>query len=549
VACPISIETLPILHFYPGAKILQITSTGCNFSCPGCISTVLVEELDHASRALQQLSPEEVIDRALATGCRAIAYVMNDPLAAFPCFLRLAQLAREKQLLVGCASNAYFTEESLEKLLPLLDFINVGIKGFTDQAYQACGVSSVAPVLRNVKILHQAGVHVEISAILNANNQTELDDLADFLAHIDRSIPLQVMRFLPFESAAPSLEPRIQDAELIVTRLRSQLDYVYLFNTPGTDQLSTHCSQCGEVQLQRDFYGPMGAKLKWPAVDGCDHPAPVKGNIAAEGFNEGDFEGGYPFTRALEIVEAMLIAMGVKQKRTVVKAWEEMLKPGGLQQLQRALQQPHGYIGLVRQFGSLVGLSSQAELLAHYLEERLLQVDSALTGVTKRPRVYYAMGKPLFYIKGGRMENRLVERAGGQSCNNLLDASGRPGGTISTTLLQQLNPQAIFISGFISQDVSDFSAECLSLGLDIEAVNRKQIYCHPAPGWDFGSPRWILGLLHMATCLHPQTCDFDVHGEAENFYQQFYGCSFNPAAVNRSLSKPDCNWRWEDVID
>ena len=37
-ADPISIEAVPLLHFYPSGKFLQVFSTGCNFQCPGCVA-------------------------------------------------------------------------------------------------------------------------------------------------------------------------------------------------------------------------------------------------------------------------------------------------------------------------------------------------------------------------------------------------------------------------------------------------------------------------------------------------------------------------------
>ncbi len=549
VACPISIETMPLLHFYPGGKFLQITSTGCNFSCPGCISTVLVHELDHNSLALQHLSAEQVVDKAHAGGCLGIAYVMNDPLAAFPSFLAIAKQAKSKGLLVGCSTNAYFTEQSLQQLLPFLDFINVGLKGFGAAAYRACGAPGIAPVLRNIKTLYSAGVHVEISAILTRSNAQEIEDLAAFLATIARHIPLQIMRFLPFEAAAPELEPSIAAAEQTVTNLRSVLDYVYLFNSPGTTLLDTSCPECGAVQLHRQFYGPMGAKLlpgSGLEREGCGHPIMVRGTVADEQFQEQDFQGGYPFTRALEMVEALLIAMGVTEKRVVARAWEYLLRPGGLQQLHHAIQQPRAYIQLVREFGELVGVSDKAGQLAAFLEERVARVEAAVAGVSEPPRVYYAMGTPLFYINGGRLENELVVMAGGHSCNRELPEGGRPGRNISVKRFNQLNPQVIFISAFIDNNVADFSTLCRHLGLTAEAVAAQQIHVHPAPGWDFGSPRWILGLMNIANILHPEYCQFDVLAEAEQLYREFYQRTFDPTLVNRSFSKPDCQWRWLD---
>ncbi|MDD3950835.1 MAG: radical SAM protein [Desulfobacterales bacterium] len=554
VACPISIETMPMLHFHPGAKFFQISTTGCNLNCPGCISTVLVREMFHDSRILQYLSAEQIIAQTLENRCEGIVFLMNDPLAAFPRFLKIAQLAHTKGLKIGCSSNAYFTVESLTQLLPYLDFINIGMKGFSDKAYRACGVPEIRPVLRNMKALHEAGVHIEISCILTRENQSELMDLAHYISGISQRIPLQVMRFLPFETASIAQEPSIREAEGFCKNLRQTLDFVYLFNTPGSEHLHTRCPRCGRLVLRRDFYGPMGAKIRLPESLGlqdarcpaCAEELPIVGLTAQSGYQEGDFEGGYPFTRALEIVEAMLIAMGVTRKEAVVRAWEDLFQNGGLKKLHQSIQHPRTYIEAVRHFGEKAGVVDRAEALAHHLEDRLAPIEAAAALAARRPRVYYAMGKPLFYINGARLENQLVETAGGVSVNRELPPGGRPGRTLTVSQLNRLNPEVIFISAFISNSVDDFLSECLELGVEVDAVQQRQIFVHPAPGWDFGSPRWILGLMHIASILHPNRCSYDVIAEAQAFYQRFYGMDFSPQDVNRSFAKPSDNWTWQD---
>jgi pyruvate formate lyase activating enzyme len=552
--CPISIETMPILHFYPGSKFLQITTTGCNFNCPGCISTVLVRELFPESRALQHYTVDQIVAKALEARCAGISFLMNDPLAAFPRFLEIARQARIKDLKMGCSSNAYFTEEALQELIPFLDFINVGMKGFSDNAYQACGVPSITPVLRNIEALHAAGVHVEISCILTSENQFELTALARHIASISRTIPLQVMRFLPFETAAIAQEPSIHDAENFCQSIRRLLDHVYLFNTPGSELLHTHCPQCGRVVLRRDFYGPMGAKLHLPesgslqtdGCPGCGRDLGLTGPSGNAAYQEGDFEGGYPLTRALEMVQAMLIAMGVARKAVVVRAWEDVLQNGGLTKLHHSIQHPRTYIETLRHFGRRADVAHRADALADYMEDRLTRIETAIGAVTDRPRVYYAMGKPLFYINGNRLENQLVETAGGVSLNRQLPEGGRPGRTQTAADLNRLNPEVIFISAFISNPAEDFHAECLRQDIQIDAVRMGRIYNHPCPGWDFGSPRWILGLMYIASILHPGRCSFDITAEADAFYHEFYGIPFDPLDANRSFGKPSRYWRWEE---
>jgi len=154
------------------------------------------------------------------------------------------------------------------------------------------------------------------------------------------------------------------------------------------------------------------------------------------------------------------------------------------------------------------------------------------------------MGKPLFAIRGGRFENQLAETAGGTSVNRKLAAVGRPGYSLTVDQLSALDPEVIFISAFISNNVEDFHDECLRLGVTAKAVQNRRIYAHPAPGWDFGGPQWILGLMYLASTLHPDLCTFDVIAEADLFYRKFYGMDFSLPDVNRSFCKPCTGWQW-----
>ena len=76
---PISIETMPTLHFYPNHKFLQVSSIGCNFSCNGCISEILATGTETISATLKTIPPEQVIKKAVKENCRGIAFCINDP--------------------------------------------------------------------------------------------------------------------------------------------------------------------------------------------------------------------------------------------------------------------------------------------------------------------------------------------------------------------------------------------------------------------------------------------------------------------------------------
>ena len=555
VVTPVSIETVPLLHFHPGGKFLQITTRGCNFHCKGCISNILVSGFSPESKALEHLSPEEVVNRAREEGCLGVVFMMNDPLASYFSFLSVAREAKGRGLLVGCSTNGYFTPESLEPFLPLLDFVNLGIKGLSAEIYRECGGFSVMPALRNLDTLYRAGVHVEVSCMFHRKNEEELCRLGGFIRKISPAIPFQVMRYLPLGEAEPSLEPTQKEAENLCGELRESLDYVYLFNSPGTSWLHTRCPHCGTSVMERDFYGPMGSRLRKDTLvdrnlsrcSACGAPLIFRDAAAVDvDFREKDFQGGYPFTRALEMIEAVLLSCGASSLEEVVPVWEKMLENRNLTMLHESLQSPEEYLDLIDFLGKLGGLEAGARDLRSFMEEKLREVDRCLVNVKERPRVYYVMGSPLFHIKGGRLENNLVVRGGGESLNKRITARGRPGTNLTPEQINALNPEHIFISAFLSSPEEDLLEECRRQGIDVIATRKKQIHGYPAPGWDFGSPRWILGLLFIARILHPERCSWDFREEAREFYGRFYQSSWEPERINRSFARPHTEWRWKE---
>lgn len=545
VVAPISAETMPVLHFHPRAKFLQISTTGCNFDCLGCISTVVAKEMDVQSSALKKLSPMQIINKALEQECDGIAFLMNDPLASFYTFLEICTLAKKHGLLTGCSTNGYFTPESLELLALHLDFVNIGLKGLCNDIYRSCGANSYKPVLRNIELFYQKGVHVEVACIHKKENDEEVLEIAQTLARISKKIPLQIMRFIPIDDASISLEPSILDSEKLCKKLLRHLDYIYLFNSPGTECLNTYCPKCGTLMFERDFYGPMGSKLRTISQNyenntcsHCHHQLPITGKLSTNVFDEEGFEGGYPMTRALEIVEGTLAALGVKEQKDVTTCWEELLRDNGLRKLHVNIQNFEDYANTINYLATLTHQEEAAQKLLAYMRGKIVHITQELPKIKTKPHVYYVMGKPLFALEDERLENQLVEMAGGISVNKTLSLTGRPGRKISVQTLNELNPDVIFISSFLDCPLDEFYAYCNEQGILVNAILDKRIYTHLAPCFDFGSPRWILGLMHIANMLHPNLYHFDVLHEAALFYEQFYESKLDLASINRSFAKP-----------
>lgn len=533
---PISIETMPMLHYFPRGKFLQLSTVGCNFRCSGCISEVLVEEAGQLWGALMTKTPEEVVNAALGQNCLGIVFCVNEPTVSLPTFQRVARKAKEAGLLVGCSTNGYFTESALNGLLPMLDFVNIGLKGASQQRYKACGASSPEPVLRNIQTLYQKGVHIEVAAIYMKGFEEEIKTLATTIAGISPDIPFQVMRFVPFGDADMASEPAIKASEHLCDQLKNDLRYVYLFNSPGTEYLSTKCPSCSNTVFTREFFGPMGARLRHHTPHGtcgCGEKPIFRGDISKVPFEEEGFFGGYRMTRAFEMIHAVLVCLGVSDPVLLSKLWLKIVRMQYLKTFHEIIQLPERYREIISFLAYETGTEAKGNELSAYIEEKMTQISAKLNGA-KRPKVYYSMGYPLFALNSERFETNLVELAGGTCLNKTLSRKGKPGITISPEEFMNFNPDFIFISGFLTCPVSDFHDYCRDKDLMVNAVTNSAVHGLP-PSWDFGSPRWILGLMFIANVLHPDLFAFDLKAEANQFYHRFYGKSFSETSLNRSF--------------
>ena len=142
---PTAIETVPFLHFWPGHTFYAVSSVSCNLSCPGCVSAILTADPGTLTGALVRLPPDKVVCEAEAAGCRGILFRINEPAVSLPTVLRLADAAHDAGLLFGCSTNGYLGDEATCALAPLLDCVNVGLKGVSDACYRECGGASAGP--------------------------------------------------------------------------------------------------------------------------------------------------------------------------------------------------------------------------------------------------------------------------------------------------------------------------------------------------------------------------------------------------------------------
>lgn len=196
------IEKKPLYHFLPGTRTYSLAAVGCNFRCSWCQNW----EIAQSPKPLKPIegiavSPEEHVQRALDYGCPSIAYTYSEPTIFIEYALEIMKLARMKGLKNVWVTNGYMSRESLEAILPYLDAANVDFKGPSDSVYETYCGGKAEPIMENLKFLHNAGVHLEITTLVipGVNNKpSQLEEIAQFIAaELNPNVPWHISRFFP----------------------------------------------------------------------------------------------------------------------------------------------------------------------------------------------------------------------------------------------------------------------------------------------------------------------------------------------------------------
>jgi AmmeMemoRadiSam system radical SAM enzyme len=278
------IEDVPVFHYRPGSLTLLTGTTSCNFDCSYCLNSHTLKSGED-SPFRYSLNPTELVTKAVDAGCQNIAFNINEPAVSLQYFLQVAERAGEKGLCVGCATNGYFTINSISRLADRIDFVNISLKSIRDDTYRSvCKVPGVGPVLRNIEFLHRNGIHVEVTTpIIPQMDQDEIKQIAEFVAGLDRRIPFHLFRLLPEYRMADETYTDVDELIAMRETALKYLDHVYIGNMVGSEWMDTYCSKCGTTLIKRVNTLGCGARLIDTSIKKgecplCGQIAPIVGN-------------------------------------------------------------------------------------------------------------------------------------------------------------------------------------------------------------------------------------------------------------------------------
>ncbi len=249
------IEKKPLFHFYPGTLAYSLGTIGCNFRCKQCQNwTISQASLDESMSV--EITPEQAVERALASGCKSIAWTYNEPTIWYEYTYDSAKLAKEAGLATVYVTNGYITPEALRHIAPYLDAFRVDIKAFTEEFYHEIAGAKLQPVLNSAKLARELGMHVEVVYLVIPTRNDSREELEGISAWIHENLgentPVHFTRFHPYYQLQNLPSTPVETLEIaheIATE--AGLKYVYIGNVFGHTYEDTFCPNCKRMLIKR----------------------------------------------------------------------------------------------------------------------------------------------------------------------------------------------------------------------------------------------------------------------------------------------------------
>lgn len=268
------IEKKPLFHLYPGSRSFSIATAGCNFRCDFCQNySISQAPRESGSIAGWETNPADVVEGAVRSGSKTIAYTYTEPTVYFEFAFDTARLARERNLKNVFVTNGYMTSKAIEIIAPYLDAANVDLKSYRDEFYKNYCGAHLGPVMDSLRKMKELGIWVEVTTLVIPTLNDGIDELkgiAQFIYSLGAETPWHVSRFYP-RYKMTSTPPTTTETLLSALKIGSDagLKYIYVGNVPGGKGENTYCFNCGKLLIKRYGFSVETIALEKNACSYC----------------------------------------------------------------------------------------------------------------------------------------------------------------------------------------------------------------------------------------------------------------------------------------
>ncbi len=253
------VEKKPLFHVMPGSKTYSIATMGCNFKCRHCQNFTISQVERNAPIGGIELTPREIVQRAIDNNCSSISYTYTEPTIFFEFAYDTARLAREAGLKNIFVTNGYIGKEALATIAPFLDAANIDLKGFSKEFYRDVVHADLSEVLDSIIEYREEGIWIELTTlIIPGLNDSDVDlrGMAEFIVtNLGIDTPWHVSQFYPtYKMTGTSRTPTATLRKARDIGLAAGLRYVYEGNVPGEGGENTNCPACSSLLIKRYGY-------------------------------------------------------------------------------------------------------------------------------------------------------------------------------------------------------------------------------------------------------------------------------------------------------
>ena len=254
------IEKKPLYHFLPGSRTLSFGMFGCNFKCLYCQNWEISQksDFDPQKEEVYTMQMDDIYNTMVENGIEVIVSTYNEPTVtiewAYEIFSYLK--GRNSKIRSGFVSNGYLSEEAVDFILPVVDFIKIDIKVFERNKFHKLTSSDFESFVRSVRYITSKDIHIEfVNLVVEGFNDDkwEFDNMIDFILSISPEIPLHLTLFHPDYMMIDRKRTSISTLEgLIRYAMRRGIRYVYggNYNTPFSN---TSCPNCHCLLVKRGY--------------------------------------------------------------------------------------------------------------------------------------------------------------------------------------------------------------------------------------------------------------------------------------------------------
>ncbi len=257
------IEKKPLYHVLPGAQALSSALYGCNFTCTFCQNCSISQPELYKSLSTRYISPRELAAELKRGGYPVVAFTYSEPTVWQDYMLDAAAEVKRVDGLSVMVTNGFFTEEALERMVPLIDAFNIDLKGDELFYRKLCG-GHMEPVIRNIRRLADGGTGhsrqpiLEVTTMLMEGEHTEevivdlghaLDDAGVQVWHLSAFYPAYRM------SNRAATTPEFLSGVYERVRAETSIPHIYAFSRRRAQYQQTFCPQCGALCIDRSGFG------------------------------------------------------------------------------------------------------------------------------------------------------------------------------------------------------------------------------------------------------------------------------------------------------